>query len=312
MTCPPAPLMRADAAFFPVTLDPPLPSILSEVTVRPGHFSSAPPIVLRTVCVRQPVASTIKVPDPADHITRQTAVQPSDQADCPRWLAFLDEATVEDPEMIRFLQKWCSYFTASRNDRHPADLAKLRGARMISASETEEGCAWAESRIKQLTGGDKISARFMRQDFFTYEPQFKLLIVGNHRPVLNNVDDVARRRFNVAPFVNKLAHPNRTLEATLRAEWPGILRWMVDRCIDWQAHGLMRPSRVVEATESYFDDQDFFGQWLKDDCLVDKSDLSRWELSAELFARYRQYAEAAGEDPGSHPAVQAGDAASWV
>src|SRR5262249_51135687 len=75
-------------------------------------------------------------------------------------------------------------FTASNHDRHPTDLAGLRGARLVTAVETEEGRRWAESRIKALTGGDKIAARFMRQDFFEYLPQFKLIIAGNHKPGL--------------------------------------------------------------------------------------------------------------------------------
>ena len=70
------------------------------------------------------------------------------------------------------------------SERHPTDLAGLRGARLVTAAETEEGRRWAESEIKTLTGGDRISARFMRQDFFEYMPQFKLLIAGNHKPGL--------------------------------------------------------------------------------------------------------------------------------
>ena len=100
---------------------------------------------------------------------------------------------------------------ASKSDRHPTDLAMLRGARLVTASETEEGRAWAESRIKQLTGGDPSTARFMRQDFFTYRPQFKLIIIGNHRPVLSNVDEAARRRFNIIPFTRTPPIPDRDL-----------------------------------------------------------------------------------------------------
>lgn len=114
----------------------------------------------------------------------------------------------------------------------------LRGARFVTASETEEGRAWAESRIKSLTGGDKISARFMRQDFFTYQPAFKLTIVGNHAPVLRNVDEAARRRFNIVPFTRKPAVPDRQLEDKLRSEWPEILRWAIDGCLEWQRNGL--------------------------------------------------------------------------
>ena len=100
-------------------------------------------------------------------------------------------------------------FTASQGDRHPTDLAMLRGARLVTAAETEEGRAWAESRIKQLTGGDPITARFMRQDFFTFQPAFKLVIVGNHKPVLRNVDEAARRRFNIIPFTRKPPKPDQ-------------------------------------------------------------------------------------------------------
>ena len=85
-------------------------------------------------------------------------------------------------------------FTASNHDQHPTDLAGLRGARLVTAIETEEGRRWAESRIKSLTGGDKIAARFMRQDFFEYTPQFKLIIAGNHKPGLRSVDEAIRRR----------------------------------------------------------------------------------------------------------------------
>ncbi len=197
-------------------------------------------------------------PNRDDGITKSTSVAPAGTADCPRWLRFLEETTGNDKELIRFLQQWCGYsltgltrehalvfvygpggngkilrhyaataamdtFTASHADKHPTDLAMLRGARLVTASETEEGRAWAESRIKQMTGGDRISARFMRQDFFEFVPQFKLTIIGNHKPVLHNVDEAARRRFNIVPFVLQPAEPDRQLEQRLTAEAPAIL-----------------------------------------------------------------------------------------
>lgn len=142
---------------------------------------------------------------------------------------------------------------------HPTDLAMLNGARLVSASETEEGRAWAESRIKQVTGGDKISARFMRQDFFEFIPQFKLVIVGNHAPVLGNVDEAARRRFNIIPFTQKPVTPDRELEDKLKAEAGQILSWAIAGCLDWQANGLVRPEIVTAATRDYFEDQDLLG-----------------------------------------------------
>ncbi len=190
-------------------------------------------------------------------------------------------------------------FTASKSDRHPTDLAMLRGARLATASETEEGRAWAEARIKQITGGDPITARFMRQDFFTFTPQFKLTIVGNHQPVLKNVDDAARRRFNIVPFIRQPMNPDPQLEEKLKAEYPAILRWMIEGCLDWQKHGLVRPASVTAATEDYFVEQDLFGQWLEEECDSDTENMSKWEHTTDLFASWAAYARAAGDEPGT-------------
>jgi len=123
-------------------------------------------------------------------------------------------------------------FAASAGDRHPTELAMLRGARLVTATETEEGRRWAEARIKALTGGDTIAARFMRQDFFEYKPQFKIVIAGNHRPGLRSVDEAIRRRFNLVPFATTIPSEERDPELTekLRNEWPGILAWLIQGC----------------------------------------------------------------------------------
>src|SRR5262249_28324913 len=120
-------------------------------------------------------------------------------------------------------------FIVTVGDRHPADLAALRGARLVVASETEEGRRWAEARIRQLTGDDPISARFMRQDYFTYHPQFKLFFMGNHKPGLRTVNVAIRRRFNLIPFGVVIPEKQRDkdLPDKLRKEWPGILAWMI-------------------------------------------------------------------------------------
>jgi putative DNA primase/helicase len=190
-------------------------------------------------------------------------------------------------------------FTASKGDKHPTDLAHLHGARLVTASETEEGRAWAESRIKHLTGGDPITARFMHRDFFTFPATFKFMIVGNHQPVLRNVDEALRRRFNIIPFTRKPDQPDQQLEEKLKAEWPGLLRWMIEGCLDWQRNGLVRPACVMAATESYFEDQDLFRQWLEDECDVDPGNTYKWERSSDLFASWSAYAKAAGEHPGT-------------
>lgn len=194
-------------------------------------------------------------------------------------------------------------FTASKGDRHPTELAMLQGARLVTASETEEGRTWAEARIKQLTGSDPIPARFMRQDFFEFTPQFKLIIVGNHAPQLKNPDEAMRRRFNILPFTFKPSKPDRGLEKKLRAEWPQILNWMVEGCVDWQKNGLLRPSVVTDATSEYFEEQDVLGLWIKECCDVGSG---YWEPSHVLFQRWTVYAEAQGEDPGNFKTFAAG------
>lgn len=190
-------------------------------------------------------------------------------------------------------------FAACKSDRHPTDLAMLRGARLVTASETEEGRAWAEARIKQMTGGDPVSARFMRQDFFTYVPQFKLTIVGNHKPVLHNVDDAARRRFNIVPFTRKPERPDRQLEEKLKPEWPAILRWMIEGCLDWQKNGLVRPDSVIAATAAYFDAQDLLGQWLEEECDAEPGNPYKIETTGVLFESWSGFADRAGERAGS-------------
>jgi putative DNA primase/helicase len=190
-------------------------------------------------------------------------------------------------------------FVVSNNDKHPTDLAMLAGARLVTASETEEGRAWAETRIKQLTGSDPISARFMRQDFFTFIPRFKLVVIGNHKPVLHNVDDAAKRRFNIVPFIRKPAKPDRELERKLIAEGPGILQWMIDGCLDWQKASLVRPQVVIDATAEYFSDQDCLSHWLEEACVCDPGNRYRSEASSVLFKSWADFAKAAGVKPGT-------------
>jgi len=185
-------------------------------------------------------------------------------------------------------------FTASSVDRHPTDLAGLRGARLVTAIETEEGRRWAESRIKSLTGGDKISARFMRQDFFEYTPQFKLIIAGNHKPGLKSVDEAIRRRFNLIPFTVTIPPDERdeALPEKLKAELPGIMQWMIDGCVDWQERGLAPPEVVTKATAAYLEAEDALAAWIEE---VGQLDPNAWEKSSDLFASWAAWATKAGE-----------------
>ncbi|MEL6800701.1 MAG: phage/plasmid primase, P4 family [Pseudomonadota bacterium] len=188
-------------------------------------------------------------------------------------------------------------FTASRGDRHPTELAMLAGARFVAANETEEGRSWAESKIKALTGGDPIAARFMRGNFFTFKPVFKLLISGNHQPSLRNVDPAIRRRFLILPFTWQPSRIDPDLEDSLWDEAPQILHWAIQGALEWAEEGLPRPEVIREATDDYFSDQDTFGQWLAERC--DLENFGDFERAADLFESWAAFAKAAGEREGT-------------
>jgi putative DNA primase/helicase len=190
-------------------------------------------------------------------------------------------------------------FTETKTDRHPTELARMRGARLVTATETEAGKHWAESRLKELTGGERIAARFMHKDFFEFTPQFKPLISGNHRPRLRSVGLAMRRRVNMIPFAVKISDDERDdrLAEKLKDEWPGILQWKIDGCLAWQEQGLAPPEAVVRATDAYFAGEDGYSDWIADRCDVMAG---FWSRSSELFSSWRDWAEKAGQHAGDN------------
>jgi len=159
-------------------------------------------------------------------------------------------------------------FMAAGPERSSSDLAGLRGARLVIVGETEQGRAWAETRLKAITGGDTISARFLYKDFFEFRPEFKLIIAGNHRPSLLGVGEAMRRRLHLVPFEVTIPPEDRdpALATKLMAERDGILGWMIKGCLEWQTIGLAPPTRVSAATGAYFDDEDHVGRWIVECC----------------------------------------------
>ena len=183
---------------------------------------------------------------------------------------------------------------ASKSDRHPTEVARLRGARLAVGNEVEIGRSWAESRIKSLTGGDRVAARFMRQDFFEFDPQFKLMIVGNHRPSFHGIDEAIRRRIHLVPFTVTIPAEERDpdLPEKLKKEWPAILRWAIDGCVAWQEQGLNPPEAVLAATSEYLEEEDAIGRWLEE---CTEKDASEWTSSGSLYESWKTWTETNGE-----------------
>lgn len=189
-------------------------------------------------------------------------------------------------------------FMSTVGERHPTELAGLAGSRLVTATETEDGRRWAESKVKAITGGDPIAARFMRQDFFEYKPQFKLLVAGNHKPGLRTVDEAIRRRLHLVPFTVTIPPTERDPELVdkLKAEWPGILAWAIAGCLEWQREGLKPPRAVRSATDDYFSAEDACGKWLEDCCVLGRQYSAS---TATLFSSWSSWCETAGERAGA-------------
>jgi putative DNA primase/helicase len=183
---------------------------------------------------------------------------------------------------------------AKKTDSHPTDRADLFGKRLVVAIETEAGRRLAETMVKELTGGDRIRARRMREDFWEFSPTHTLIMATNHKPVIRGTDNGIWRRLRLVPFTVAVAgdRDDKGMPEKLRAEAPGILAWCVRGCLDWQAHGLKEPREVTAATGGYRKEQDLVGAYL-DQCTVCLPGVK--VRAGALYAHYRQWAEAGNE-----------------
>jgi putative DNA primase/helicase len=177
----------------------------------------------------------------------------------------------------------------------PNDIARLRGARFVPTVEIEDGKKMAESLVKQLTGGDAISARFMRQEFFEFTPVAKVWIATNHRPVITGTDYAIWRRILLVPFgvTIPVDRRDRELEEKLLGESSGILNWLIAGCRQWRERGLAAPQKVLAATAQYQRDMDRIGLFLEERTV---RGAGRTRKTA-LYAAYRQWCEESGVYP---------------
>jgi putative DNA primase/helicase len=137
---------------------------------------------------------------------------------------------------------------------------------MVLVSENDTGKTLRESTIKQLTGGDRMKARFMRQDEFEYMPQLKLIMFGNHKPALRSVNEAMRNRIHFLPFTITITAKDKSFRETLAAEEGSLLHWMIEGARQWFEKGLEPPQTVLDATDKYLLEQDKFGMFIED-CL---------------------------------------------
>ena len=186
------------------------------------------------------------------------------------------------------------FLMEKKGESHPTEKASLFGKRFVSCVETEASRKLAESTVKMLTGGEKIMARRMREDFWEFNPTHKLILCTNHRPIISGTDHGIWRRLLLVPFLQRFdgARQDKQLPEKLKAERAGILAWAVRGCLEWQRIGLNPPASVCSATEDYRSSEDIFGRFIADCCVVNKSTSVRFSC---LYERFEQWANDAGE-----------------
>jgi putative DNA primase/helicase len=178
-------------------------------------------------------------------------------------------------------------------DRHPTELADLLGVRFLASIEVADGKRLAEALVKQLTGGDRVKARFMREDFFEFNPTHKIFFAANHRPEIRGTDHAIWRRILLIPFAVIIpeGEQDKQLPEKLKAEYPGILAWAVRGCLAWQREGLGIPATVKAATGQYRAESDTLSQFL-----ADCTRPGRQVQARELYKAYQSWVESTGRD----------------
>lgn len=201
--------------------------------------------------------------------------------------ALLGDYAVRAPRSLLFQSR-------GGGDRHPTELSTLHGARFVSCNEIDEGATFDEALVKDLTGGEEISARRMREDFWTFKPTHKLAIGGNYKPRVRNFDDAIRRRVRLIPWTVKPSQVDTSLFDKLVAELPGILAWAVRGCLEWQRIGLAEPAIVRDATDAYQSESDPLREFFDLHCVFDSAARTP---RAHVRVLYEEYCRENGAKP---------------
>ena len=196
------------------------------------------------------------------------------------------------------------FLTIKKSEAHPTERADPFGMRLVAAVEAEEGCRLAESLVKELTGGDKVRARRMREDFWQFTATHKVLLVSNHKPIIRGTDDGIWRRILLIPFDVRFwdrsrgetgppeLEADKELPEKLLGEKSGILNWLVWGCREWQAIGLAAPDEVLVETDKYRCEQNVVGRFVADRCV----ESAEAEATAkDLYGRFQEWCKETGE-----------------
>jgi putative DNA primase/helicase len=173
-----------------------------------------------------------------------------------------------------------------------SDIARLKSSRFVTCEEPTEGVRLNEGLLKQLTGGSKVTCRFLYGDEFEYTPEFKIWIATNHKPVVRGTDVGIWRRIKLIPFEVNIAKDkvDKNLKYKLRQEFPQILAWAVEGCMKWQKEGLEEPACVLDATKDYKQEMDLIAGFVEQ-CVMIDYDSDDKVMGADLFAIYRAWAK---------------------
>jgi len=181
----------------------------------------------------------------------------------------------------------------TRQANIPNDIARLQGARFVRASESEHGRYLAEARIKEMTGQDAVSARFLFSEWFNFVPEFKIWLGTNHKPVIRGTDEAIWDRIKLIPFTVRIDNPKprREIDAMFDEEIAGIFSWAVEGCMEWQDHGLGEVEEVKKATAEYRYEMDNIGRFIEECCQIGESFRTP---TSELYEAYKAWAEDVG------------------
>jgi putative DNA primase/helicase len=185
-------------------------------------------------------------------------------------------------------------FSEGRNNQNSAnEVAMLQGSRLVTTVETNDGIRLNEAMVKKLTGSDIITAKKLYADTFEYKPVFKIWIAVNHLPIIRGTDIGIWRRIRIIPFNVHIsdAEKDTKLPEKLRNEYPGILRWAIEGCLQWQKQGLNPPDIVLAATQEYQEDQDIFADFINTCCVTGPGMKTRGE---QLYHEYKKYCDESG------------------